>query len=45
MIVPDAPVNLSNVPSITDAYQIGLTWQQGASTGGTAITEYIISYD
>lgn len=45
IIVPDPPVNLQNVAEITDAYQIGLSWQQGASTGGTAITEYILSYD
>ena len=38
LIVPDPPINLENVPSITDAHQIGLTWQPGASTGGTAIT-------
>ena len=44
-IVPDAPVNLVNLPAITSAYQVGLSWQQGASTGGTAITEYVLSYD
>jgi titin len=45
IIVPDAPINLANVPSITNAYQVGLTWEPGASTGGTAITEYILFYD
>jgi hypothetical protein len=45
IIVPDAPTNLINVSTITSAYQVGLSWQQGASTGGTAITEYILSYD
>jgi hypothetical protein len=45
IIVPDAPTDLVNVEAITSAYQVGLSWQQGASTGGTAITEYILSYD
>lgn len=24
--IPDAPLNLNNEPSVTTAYQIGLTW-------------------
>ena len=33
-LIPDAPVNLVNVPSITNAIVIGLTWEDGASDGG-----------
>lgn len=42
--VPDAPVSLSNVPSVTSSSTIGLTWLDGADNGGTAILDYIISF-
>jgi len=42
--VPDAPVSLSNVPSITTAYQIGLTWTEGAYNGGSPVLDYKVSY-
>lgn len=45
MIVPDAPINLANQPKITNAYQVGLTWEKGENEGGTPITEYVLSYD
>ncbi len=45
IIVPDAPTNLANVPTVTSATQVGLTWQTGLSTGGTAIVSYVLSYD
>jgi hypothetical protein len=42
--VADPPVNLANVPSITTAYQIGITWQDGAYNGGTPILDYRVSF-
>lgn len=42
--MPDAPINLLNVPSVTNANQIGLEWSEGASNGGTAIIDYLIQY-
>jgi hypothetical protein len=45
LVAPDAPVNLVNLPKITNAYQVGLSWSAGASEGGTPITEYVVSYD
>lgn len=43
--VPDAAINLENVPAITTATQIGLQWSPGASNGGSAILDYRLSYD
>lgn len=43
--VPDAPIHLSNVPSVTNAEQIGLTWSPGSFDGGSAVIDYRISYD
>lgn len=45
IIVPDAPTNLANVPAVTSATQVGLTWSAGLSTGGTGIIGYVLSYD
>lgn len=42
--VPDAPVSLTNLPAITDAFKIGLSWSAGASDGGTAVIDYKILY-
>ncbi len=36
-LVPDAPLNLANNPSVTLATQIGLTWSDGVSNGGTVV--------
>ena len=41
--VPDAPINLANVPEITTAYQIGLTWEPGLNDGGSAVLDYRLS--
>lgn len=41
--IPDAPLNVQNVPAITSATQIGLTWTQGTSNGGTPVIDYKIS--
>lgn len=31
LVVPDAPINLQNLPRVTTAYQIGLSWELGAN--------------
>lgn len=43
--VPDVPINFANVPQITTATQIGLTWQAGPESGGTPVLDYTILYD
>jgi hypothetical protein len=42
---PDAPTLLANNPAVTTAIAIGLTWSNGAATGGTPVIDYRISYD
>jgi hypothetical protein len=44
-LVPDAPVSLADAPLVTSATQIGLTWSDGTSNGGSAIIDYRIYYD
>jgi hypothetical protein len=44
-LVPDAPVNLANDPSITSDNRIKFTWQQGASNGGDTVLDFDIYYD
>lgn len=38
--VPDAPINLVNVPAVTTAYQVGLSWQDGPYNGGSPVIDY-----
>jgi hypothetical protein len=42
--LPDAPVSVINVPSITTGYQIGITWSDGEYNGGSPVLDYTISY-
>ena len=42
--VPDAPINLVNVPEVTSAAQVGLTWTSGAFDGASALLDYQVSY-
>lgn len=42
---PDPPITLANDASITDMTNIGLTWADPVENGGTAIIDYIVSYD
>ena len=42
--LPDAPINLSNVPEETTAYQVGLSWQEGPYNGGSPVIDYQVSY-
>jgi len=41
---PDPPLALSEVPSITLANQIGLTWNEGSDNGGSPVIDYVVSY-
>jgi hypothetical protein len=43
--VPDAPINLVNLPEVTSATQIGLTWEAGAENGGSEVIDFTIDYD
>ena len=43
--VPDAPINLVNVPAITDGTTIGIEWEIGVEEGGTSVLDYRVSYD
>jgi len=45
LVVPDSPINLVDVPSVTTAYVVGLKWEVGQATGGTDIIDYRIIYD
>jgi len=45
LTVPDAPVNLANVVTITSATQVGLTWSPGVNEGGTPLLDYRITFD
>jgi hypothetical protein len=43
--VPSASVGLANNVAVTTATVIGLTWNNGISTGGSPIIDYRVSYD
>lgn len=45
LVEPDAPVNLVQLLSSSNAFQVGLSWQPGANDGGTPVTSYTVSYD
>ena len=45
VLVPDAPINPMNNPSVTSNSVIGFTWSDGASNGGTPVIDYKITYD
>jgi hypothetical protein len=38
--VPDAPVNLTDLPDVTSDSQVGFSWEDGASNGGTEIIDW-----
>lgn len=44
-LIPDAPINLANDATTTDASQIRFIWQDGVSNGGTEVIDYTIFYD
>lgn len=39
------PINLRNVPSLTDKDSIGLMWEDGLEDGGTEVLDYLVYYD
>jgi hypothetical protein len=43
--IPDVPINLRNVPSLTDKDSIGLMWEDGLEDGGTEVLDYLVYYD
>ena len=45
LYVPSAPVGLADSTAVTTASVIGLTWNNGVSTGGSPIIDYRVSYD
>ena len=45
VLVPDAPTNLQDDPSVTDDSTIRFTWSDGASNGGENVIDYRIWHD
>ena len=45
VLVPNGPLNLENNPTVTNAFQIGITWWEGLSNGGEPVAYYRLSYD
>lgn len=45
LYAPSAPVGLAMDSAVTTASVIGLTWNNGISTGGSPIIDYRIAYD
>lgn len=41
---PDAPINLVNVPLITNSNSVGLSWEDGANDGGSPVIDYRVSF-
>ncbi len=42
---PSAPTNLTNMVTITSSTQVGLSWSNCVSNGGSSVIDYTISYD
>jgi hypothetical protein len=42
VLIPDAPDNFANDPTITNEDQISMTWVDGASDGGEPVLDYKI---
>lgn len=38
--IPDKPINVQDDPAVTNSVQIGLTWDDGANNGGSAVIDY-----
>lgn len=43
--VPDAPINLTRDEANTGKFQIGFSWEDGASDNGWPVEDYRIMYD
>jgi len=42
---PDAPINVQNIASLTNANTIALTWTNGINAGGSPVIDYRVSYN
>jgi hypothetical protein len=45
VLVPDAPSDVRNDPTVTKNNVIGLQWDEGPTDGGSTIIDYRITYD
>lgn len=45
LTVPSPPAQLSNIPSLTNANQIGLSWAEGEMNGGAPVLDFMIWSD
>lgn len=45
VLVPDAPINLADDPTVTTRSVIRFTWSPAASDGGSPILSYTVTYD
>lgn len=45
MTRPDPPIDVLNVPSVTNRETAGLTWTDGASNGGAPVIDYRVSFN
>jgi hypothetical protein len=43
--IPDEPISLANIPTITCANKIGLSWQAPSFNGGSVIIDYRVWTD
>jgi hypothetical protein len=43
-MIPDSPINLADVPSVTSATQIGLSWDEAVFNGGSSVIDYRVWY-
>ena len=44
-LVPDAPINLANDPTVTTDLRIRFTWTEGLSNGGDEVLDFSVYYD
>lgn len=45
IVVPDAPVGLTNNFAVTNKQVIQFTWSNGISNGGSPVIDYRVSFD
>ena len=45
LTVPDAPINLVEVASLTKGTQVGLSWSEGEMNGGADVIDYRVWSD
>ena len=44
-LVPDAPINLTNDPTVTSDTTVRFTWAEGPSNGGSPVIDFDVYYD